>query len=208
MNRGGMSAPKSKRKTPWLLFLIGIILFLLGIIFSPLLLVLFLVLVVLYFVKAICLHIIIWSWWCARRRDILFVYSDSPIWHDYIEQNILPYLGNRAFVLNWSQRKRWHFSLTRMAFYHFGGEHREFIPLGVVFRPFRRTRTFRFGNHSKISNMVIQKRFKGWRRSFFGSLKFLGNLRNPPKVNKIWASEAPTRKYTREQIDAAALSAW
>jgi hypothetical protein len=141
MNRGGMSTPKSKRKTPCLLFLIGII-------FAPLLLVavpiLLLVVIVLYFVKAICLHIIIWSWWCVRGRDILFVYSDSPIWHDYIEQNILPYLGNRAFILNWSQRKRWHFSLTRMAFNHFGGDRREFNPLGVIFRPFRPTRTFRF----------------------------------------------------------------
>ena len=96
-----------------------------------------------FLVSTVCLHIAIWSWWCIRGRDILFVYSDSPIWHDYIEQHILPSLGERAVVLNWSHRTRWRLSLSRMAFYHFGGR-RAFNPLGVVFRPFRRTRTFRF----------------------------------------------------------------
>ena len=90
-----------------------------------------------------CLRLAVWSWWCLRGRDILFVYSDSPVWHDYIEQHILPHLGKRAIVLNWSERKRWRLSLKRMAFYHFGGD-REFNPLAVVLRPFRRTCTFRF----------------------------------------------------------------
>ena len=40
-------------------------------------------------------------------------------------------------------RKRWSFSLARLAFYHFGGD-RRFNPLAVMFQPFRRTRTFRF----------------------------------------------------------------
>ena len=34
-------------------------------------------------------------------------------------------------------------SLARAAFYHFGGN-RQFNPLAIVFRPFRRPRTFRF----------------------------------------------------------------
>jgi hypothetical protein len=89
------------------------------------------------------LHIAIWTWWCVRGRDILFVYSDSPISHDYIEQHFLPRLGDRAVVLNWSNRRAWRFSLARIAFHHFGGR-REFNPMAVVFRPFRRTRTFRF----------------------------------------------------------------
>jgi hypothetical protein len=120
---------------------------LLCIVFAPILLVviptLLIVVLALYVVSTICLHILIWSLWCSRGRDILFVYSDSPIWHDYIEERILPHLGKRAVVLNWSQRKRWRLSLARMAFYHFGS-YRQFNPLGIVFRRFRRTRTFRF----------------------------------------------------------------
>jgi hypothetical protein len=78
----------------------------------------------------------------ARPR-LLFVYSESPIWRDYLGEHILPLLGERAIVLNWSERKRWRVSLRRLAFYHFGG-YRQFNPLAVVFRPFHRTRTFRF----------------------------------------------------------------
>jgi hypothetical protein len=111
--------------------------------FVPLVLALLLTALPLYLVATVCLHAIIWVWWCLRGRDILFVYSDSPVWHDYIEERMLPYLGKRAVVLNWSQRKRWHISLARIAFSHFGG-YRHFNPLAVVFRPFRRTRTFRF----------------------------------------------------------------
>jgi hypothetical protein len=113
------------------------------IILSPLVLGFAMLTLVLFFIISVCLRILIWSWWCLRGQNILFVYSDSPIWHDYIEQQILPYLGGRAIVLNWSRRKQWRFSLAQMAFFHFGG-YRQFNPLGVVFRPLGRTHTFRF----------------------------------------------------------------
>jgi hypothetical protein len=109
----------------------------------PLVLAFVLLAIPLLIVFNVCLRIFIWWRWCLRGRDILFVYSDSPIWHDYVEQQILPYLGERAVILNWSQRKRWRFSLARIAFHHFGGD-RQFNPLAVVFRPFGRTHTFRF----------------------------------------------------------------
>ena len=131
-----MTRPRPKQKlTKWqIALLIPVILY------AVLYLAVFLPFLALY---SLCLRLAVWSWWCLRGRDILFVYSDSPVWHDYIEQRIVPHLGERAIVLNWSQRKRWRLSLRRMAFYHFGGD-REFNPLAVVFRPFRRTRTFRF----------------------------------------------------------------
>lgn len=109
----------------------------------PLLLVVLVLAIFFIVLVGICLRFAVWCWWCPRGRDVLFVYSDSPHWRDYILQQILPCLGERAVVLNWSERKRWQLSLARIAFWHFGG-HREFNPLGVVFRPFGRTRTFRF----------------------------------------------------------------
>ena len=138
-----MTNTKSKHKPPWYLTFVCLILSPLLLIAVPTIMVLLFALLLVYLLTTICLHLCIWVWWCLRGRDILFVYSDSPIWHDYIEQQVLPHLGERAIVLNWSQRKRWRFSLARLAFYHFGG-YRQFNPLGVVFRPFRRTRTFRF----------------------------------------------------------------
>jgi hypothetical protein len=109
----------------------------------PLIVVFALLVIVLSIITSISLRIVIWSWWCLRGRNILFVYSNSPVWHDYIEQHIVAHLDERAIILNWSERKRWRISLARMAFYHFGG-YRQFNPLGVVFCPFGRTRTFRF----------------------------------------------------------------
>ena len=128
------SATRRKRKG-WQVALVVVL--------SPLLIAVAVVALALYLISSVCLHILIWTVWRTRGRDILFVYSDSPIWHDYIKQNILPRLGDRAVVLNWSERKRWRLSLSRMAFYHLGG-YRAFNPLGVLFRPFRRGRTFRF----------------------------------------------------------------
>jgi hypothetical protein len=128
--------PKTRRKPPWWLW--GIVILL-----SPALLFVVIIVLALFVITSICLHILVWTFWCVRGRDILFVYSDSPIWHDYVEQRLLPPIRDRAVVLNWSQRKRWRFSLARIAFHHFGG-YREFNPLAVVFRPFRRTQKFRF----------------------------------------------------------------
>ena len=89
------------------------------------------------------LYCAIWVLWCARGRDVLFVSSESPVWGPYLGEHLLPRLGERAVVLNWSEREKWRFSLARTAFYHFGGQ-REFNPMAVVFRPFRRARIFRF----------------------------------------------------------------
>jgi hypothetical protein len=92
---------------------------------------------------SVCLHCAVWSWWTPRGIDVLLVYSNSPIWQEYFETEIRPRLGARAVVLNWSERKQWRAGLASMAFRFFGGS-KEFNPLAVVFRPFRRARVFRF----------------------------------------------------------------
>jgi hypothetical protein len=129
-----MSAPK--RRTKWWHVVVVVSLL-------PLLIALGVIAFLAFAFASASIHVVVWTWWCLRGRDILFVYSDSPIWRDYIEQHILPHLDDRAIVLNWSQRKQWRLSVAWLAFHHFGG-YRQFNPLAVVFRPFRRTRTFRF----------------------------------------------------------------
>jgi hypothetical protein len=133
----------------------------------PLLLALALVVLVCFMIASVCLHIGIWSWWCLRGRDILFVYSDSPIWRDYIEGNVLPHLGKRAVVLNWSRRKHWRLSVARLAFHHFGG-YRQFNPLAVVFRPFHRSRTFRFWQPFKDLKHGHPEALERMESEFFG----------------------------------------
>ena len=115
---------------------VGLLLF---IVLSPLIL----AALTLHLLAGLCLHLAVWCCWCARGRYVLFVYSDSPIWHDYVEAHILPRLGERAVVLNWSHRGRWRRTLAVLAFRYFGG-HRTFNPLALVFRPLRLARHFRF----------------------------------------------------------------
>ena len=90
------------------------------------------------------LYLLVWLLWLPKGKDILFVYSDSPIWHDYMTKEILPLVERRAVVLNWSERNKWaQWSLGVSVFYRFGGG-RDFNPLVVLFPPLRRARTFRF----------------------------------------------------------------
>jgi hypothetical protein len=112
----------------------------------PLLLV-FLPLVAVAFVfwlaAAIVLQLVVWTVWCSRGRYALVVYSNSPIWQEYFEQHVLPPVGNRGVVLNWSERKQWSHSLPVALFRFFAGG-REFNPLAVVFQPLAWPRRFRF----------------------------------------------------------------
>jgi len=121
----------------------------------PLVLPLALVTLALYLPYRIALYMLVWALWLPRGKDILLVYSDSPIWHDYMVSEILPLVRERAVVLNWSERNKWpRWSFHVHVFRAFGG-HREFNPLIVLFRPFSRAKTFRFWLP-----------FKDWKRGY------------------------------------------
>jgi hypothetical protein len=117
-----------------------------GLILLGLLVLLPIVLLVLaaYGIAALLLHLALWVVWVPSGRRVLFVYSNSPVWQAYIEENILPRLPRRSVVLNWSERRKWsRWTLGYWAFRFFGGR-REFNPLAVVVRPLRWTSVFRF----------------------------------------------------------------
>jgi hypothetical protein len=98
---------------------------------------------VLWLAAAIVLQLIVWVAWCSRGRYALVVYSNSPIWQEYFEQLVLPAVGGRGEVLNWSERKQWSYSLPVALFRFFGGT-REFNPLAIVFQPLAWPRRFPF----------------------------------------------------------------
>lgn len=101
------------------------------------------------------LYLLVWLLWLPKGKDILFVYSDSPIWCEYMTTEILPLVERRAVVLNWSERSKWPlWSLGVSVFHRFGGG-RDFNPLVVLFQPFRRARTIRFW-----------QAFKDWKRGY------------------------------------------
>lgn len=102
-----------------------------------------LVTLVLWLTTSLLLLVVVWLTWCARGRYALVVYSDSPIWKQYFETRVLPYLAGRAAVLNWSERRTWTISLAVLLFRAFAGR-REYNPIAIVFAPLSLPRRFRF----------------------------------------------------------------
>ena len=89
-------------------------------------------------------YLLVWTWWLPKGKDVLYVSSDSPIWKDYMENEILPLVAKRAVVLSWSDRSMWpNWSFAVRVFRTFG-HGRNFNPMVVLFRPLRRAKTFRF----------------------------------------------------------------
>lgn len=116
----------------------------------------------LFFAHRILLYALVWSFWLPRGKDILLVYSDSPIWHEYITTQILPLIQGRVVTLNWSERRRWaRWSLAVQLFWSFGTR-REFNPLVVMFRPLKRARIFRFWQP-----------FQAWKKGYTGHVERL-----------------------------------
>ena len=61
------------------------------------------------------MNLLVWGCWCIGGRRTLMVSSNSPVWHDYIDENI---------ILNWPERtqqnRNHHFSSRVCS--DFGGE--------------------------------------------------------------------------------------
>ena len=118
--------------------------------------------VICYVLYGLLLLVVIWCWWCPRGKKALFIHSNSPVWQEYVAEEILTRLGQKTVLLNWSERSRWRLNLAVLVFWYFGGSH-EFNPLGVVFRPLRLPQVFRFyepfrafkhGNPSAVEKMT------------------------------------------------------
>ena len=131
--------------------------------FSPILI----VAVFLYLLWGIMLCMTIWLTW--KKQRALFVYSDSPIWKDYIEKEILPYIRDSTVILNWSERRNWKTSLAGLAFRYFGGD-RNFNPIGIVFHPFRFVKTYRFYEAFKDFKHGKPRKVEEMKRALFETL--------------------------------------
>jgi hypothetical protein len=82
--------------------------------------------------------------WARRGVRCLVVYSDSPAWHEHIRTGWLSKVGDKAIVLNWSERASRRSDLRVRVFRRFCGERRNFNPSVVVFRGLRQPYVFRF----------------------------------------------------------------
>jgi hypothetical protein len=85
------------------------------------------------------------SRWGPAGKHILFVYSESRYWQEYIEGNIVPSIKNKAVFLNESKRSEWEKSmpLEAKALLHWGGDS-EFNPIAIVFASSGKVKTINF----------------------------------------------------------------
>jgi hypothetical protein len=110
----------------------------------PIILPLAIVGLVLHFLNKAFVYLLVWAWWLPRGKDVLFVSSDSPIWKEYMEDEVFPLVAKRAMVLSWSARSEWSKWSFAVRVFRTFGRGRDFNPMVVLFRPFRSARIFRF----------------------------------------------------------------
>ena len=83
--------------------------------------------------------------WGVHGKRLLLVYSNSPHWQAYVEQNWLPQLESIAVVLNWSERSTW---ATRHPFeadiFRTWAGDQEFNPLAIIIPADGAVRVIRF----------------------------------------------------------------
>ncbi|OHB52807.1 MAG: hypothetical protein A2Y10_14985 [Planctomycetes bacterium GWF2_41_51] len=105
----------------------------------PILIPIFLYVAIKYIIITIPLYITIW----LKGIRVFYVYSNSPHWQERVEKEIIPKLPDKTIIMNWSERSKWQRNLATTAFFHFGGS-QEYNPMGIIFRPFRKAKVFRF----------------------------------------------------------------
>jgi hypothetical protein len=101
--------------------------------------------------------------WERERKDALLIYSDTDHSRDWM-QRLEPLIGNRAVVLNWTDRKNWDRSaLPSQLFEMFGpqGIPERFtahsLPAVLLFRQLRHPERFLFGTHSRDTEENFQR---------------------------------------------------
>lgn len=130
---------------------------------------------ILWLVAALLLQAVVWVTWCPRGQYVLVVYSNSPVWQKYFEENVLPAVRGRGAVLNWSERNRWPYSLPVALFRLFGGT-RNFNPLAIVFQPLTWPRRFPFYHAFKAFKHGRPEEVERMRRELFELLDRLAPM--------------------------------
>jgi hypothetical protein len=72
----------------------------------------------------------------ARGRFVLFAYTDSPHWQEYIERRVLPRITDRAVIVNRSRRSDWRSAMPDEArmLERLGGD-RNYNPIAIIVPP-------------------------------------------------------------------------
>ena len=109
-----------------------------------------------------------------KGKMVLFVYSDSSNWKDYIETNILPRIEAHSIILNWSKRREWgsRMRLETKLFNQWAGPG-EFVPVAILFPSIGKARTFRLWQLSENPKHGKVRVSKEAEQAFFETVKRL-----------------------------------
>jgi hypothetical protein len=143
---------------------------LLLLILLPIVLPLALLALVIYVCHRLALYMLVWVLWLPRGKNALVVYSDSPIWQEYMLTHVMPLIKEHAIVLNWSERNKWPRWSFRVHVFHWFAGDREFNPIVILFRPLRRARVFRFWSAFKEWKRGNEQAVEGLRQELLSAL--------------------------------------
>jgi hypothetical protein len=114
-------------------------------------------LLLLRFLYGLFLGYLVMLLWYPKDKHILFVYSNSPNWKDYIETNILPKIENKSIIINWSDRSKpsWRkMPLEVRVFLHWSKvqpyrnwkkwDGHEYNPIAIILSPWWNVKVLRF----------------------------------------------------------------
>ena len=127
------------------------------------------------FVRRFGLKVRFWLRHGRHGKMILFVYSDSSNWKEYIETNILPRIEAHSVILNWSKRREWgsQMQLETKLFNQWGGQG-EFVPVAILFSRTGEVRTFRLWQLSQNPKHGKGGVLKEAEQALFETVKQLG----------------------------------
>ena len=127
------------------------------------------------FAQRFGLNVRFWLRHGRKGKMILFVYSDSSNWKDYIEANILPRIEAHSIILNWSKRREWgaRMQLEMKLFNQWAGPG-EFIPVAILFSFTGKARTFRLWQLSQNPKHGKGSLSKEAEQALFETVKQLG----------------------------------
>ena len=106
-----------------------------------------------------------------KGKFILFVYSDSSNWKDYVETKILPRIEPHAIVLNWSKRREWEQQMAfEMNLFNYWTGTGEFAPTAIVLNLIGKVTVIRLWQPSQNPKHGKDKLSKGAEQALYAAM--------------------------------------
>jgi hypothetical protein len=117
-----------------------------------------------------------------KGKFILFVYSDSSNWKDYVETKVLPRIETHSIILNWSKRREWgpRMSFETKLFNHWAGPG-EFAPTAIVLPLIGKVKVIRLWQSSQHAKSGRDRVSKEAEEALFSAMNHFGRH---PRLSK------------------------